>query len=60
MCFAGLSDDAEGPEAVSTYKATSVESIIGRLFVRCKNFFRHNTTMWQAISEHKIPYRSAA
>jgi len=37
MGFAGLSDDAEGPEAVSTYKASSVRSIIERCFVRCKN-----------------------
>ena len=37
MGFAGLSDDAEGPEAVSTYKASSVRTIIERCFVRCKN-----------------------
>jgi len=37
MRFAGRSDDAEGPEAVSAYKATSVESIIEGCFVRCKN-----------------------
>ena len=39
MGFAGLSDDAEGPGAVSAYKATSVEPIIGKRFVRCKKFF---------------------
>ena len=39
MGFAGLSDDAEGPGAVSTYKASSVEPIIGKRFVRCKKFF---------------------
>ena len=40
MSFAGLSDDAEGPWAVSTYKASSVDRIIGLRFVRCKNFFK--------------------
>jgi len=38
MRFAGLSDDAEGPGAVSTYEAPSVEPIISNRFVRRKKF----------------------
>ena len=53
MGFAGLSDDAEGPEAVSTYKATSVEPIIGKRFVRCKKFFCLLTTIRFQISTGK-------
>ncbi|MEK7948523.1 hypothetical protein WKR98_27535 [Pigmentiphaga sp. YJ18] len=53
MGFAGLSDDAEGPEAVSAYKATSVEPIIGKQFVRCKKFFGLFTTIRFQISTGK-------
>ena len=53
MGFAGLSDDTEGPGAVSAYKATSVEPIIGKRFVRCKKFFDLFTTIRFQISTGK-------